>query len=607
MFHTRIAPLAAALALTLAPVAAHAAQVWTAGSTEKIRPDVAPRADASAKLAAAKNEFQAFQIVVTGPASGVSASAGDLTGPGTIGGVKLFREDLLDLKNASAVDGGTGRWPDALVPDVDDVVGEKRNAFPFDVKGGESRAIWVEVLVPADAKPGTYQGSVVVSSSAGEQTIPVTLEVWDFALPSTSSLRSSFGMSYGGSIEGHGLQGDANSKLRARYAQLGLDHRISLTGISDDGSNGLDHFDQYFGALMDGTAPTRLPGAKLTAAKYIGEETSVDEHAKWAQHFRAHGWMDRLFDYVCDEPPLTCAWNEINPRSAAAHSADPDFRTLVTTQIWDAQTHGVDGGIDLMVPVINWTDDKPGSAVAGDQRPRYDAFRSGKNKEVWLYQSCMSHGCGGTVNIGSPSESDRYFTGWPSYVVDASAVRNRAMEWLSFLERADGELYWETTAGYSHSPWANLWDFSGNGDGTLFYPGTPKRIGGQTDIPVASIRLKMIRGGMQDYEYLKLLADAGDRAGAEQIARDLFPNAYSTDVDPAKLESARAQLASRILQRQGKSVPSSLGTGSVAAENAGAGPAGGGCSTGGAGAGAIALLAVPGLLALRQRRAPARA
>ena len=598
--------VAAALALSLTPLAASAAQAWVAGAAEKIRPDAQPRADVEARLSAARNEFESFQVVVTGSAGRVSARATALTGPGTIDGVKLFREDLIQVSHASALDGGTGRWPDALVPDVDDVVGEKRNAFPFDVKEGESRAIWVEIRVPPDARPGTYHGSVTVSSDKDQWNVPVTLEVWDFDLPSTASLRSSFGLSYGGTRTAHpGLGQEASSALRGRYAQLGLDHRISLTGFSDDGSSTVGDFDRLYGALVDGSAPTRLPGARLTAVKYVGNETSVDEHAQWVKVFRDHGWFDRLFDYVCDEPPLTCAWGDINARGQAAHAADPAFQTLVTTQIWDAQDHGVDRDVDIMVPVVNWIDDKPGSPVAGDQRDRYDGFlSSGKTKEIWLYQSCMSHGCGGTVDIGNPSADDHYYTGWPSYMIDASSVRNRAMEWVSFLERASGELYWETTAGYAHDPWSSLWDFSGNGDGTLFYPGTPSRIGGQTDIPVASIRLKMIREGMEDYEYLKRVADAGDRDTAVRIARDLFPNAYTTDVDPARLMAARGQLAARILELEGKQVPAgTLADDTSLAGGGGGGGGGGGCGTGG-GAGALALLVWPGLLLLRRRLAP---
>ncbi len=581
----------AAAVLSLVPSAAFAVQVWVAGSSEKIRPDAAPRALAQASLAAARNEFEAFQIVVTGPATQVSARASPLVSRtrSAVDDVKLYRVDLIDARNASAADGGTGRWPDALVPDVDDVVGEQRNAFPFDVPAGESHAIWVEVHVPPDATRGTHVGEVRVHTGEGDATIPVTLDVWGFVLPSTSSLRTHFGLSYGVLGAGHGLWGDDGASLRARYAQLALDHRVSLGGVADDGSRvQFDHFDRFYGALVAGTAPTRLQGARLTSVKYVGGAGSVDEHRRWAQHAREQGWMDRLFDYTCDEPPLTCRWGDIPGRARAAHDADPEFRTLVTTQIRDAQDHGVAGDIDVMVPVVNWIDDKPGSSMAGDQRSRYDAFlASGPAKELWLYQSCMSHGCGGTVNMGSPSEQDRYFTGWPSYAIDASAVRNRAMEWISFVERASGELYWETAFAFSHDAWSSQWDFSGNGDGTLFYPGTPSRIGGHTDIPVASIRLKMIREGMEDYEYLKLLSDLGGADEAREMARSLFPDAHSTDASPERLMAVREAIAHRIMERTGES----LGAG--------------GCGSAG-GPGGGALIALPALAAMALGRAARR-
>jgi uncharacterized protein (TIGR03382 family) len=315
------------------------------------------------------------------------------------------------------------------------------------------------------------------------------------------------------------------------------------------------------------------------------------------------------------------------------HQADPEFRTLVTTTVWDAEAHGVLDGIDILVPVVNWIDDRPGTADAGDQRPRYDGFlASAPDKELWLYQSCMSHGCGGTVDIGNPSEADRSHTGWPSYMIDASAVRNRAMEWLSFLYDATGELYWETAFAYTKDAWRSQFDFSGNGDGTLFYPGTPARIGGQTHIPVASIRLKMIREGMEDYEYLRLLAAAGGEAQAREIARALFPHPYESDAAPEAVMSAREDLAVRILAATGRSagaVGGGDGAGGVAPGGDGAGGIapgggdgaagvapggkasqpvvagdagdGGGCgSSGGSGAGAV--LAVPALLALVGRR-----
>jgi len=163
---------------------------------------------------------------------------------------------------ASALDGGTGRWPDALVPDVDEVAGERRNAFPFQVAAGETRAIWVEVRVPPSAAPGAYAGSVAVTWDGGAATVPVALTVWPFTLPSTASLKSAFGFTYGAIPAGHGLGwGDAFAALRARYAAFALDHRVTLSHV-DDGYSALDHFDALYGASLDGAAPTRLPGAR---------------------------------------------------------------------------------------------------------------------------------------------------------------------------------------------------------------------------------------------------------------------------------------------------------------------------------------------------------
>jgi hypothetical protein len=586
----RFAAFAAALLSGAAAFPASAASVWATDGTEKIRPGAAPRTAATVHVSAARNEFEPFQIAVVGPAGGVRASATSLAGPGAIPAPRLYREALIDLRYPSALDGAAGRWPDALVPDVDGFDGEPRNAFPFDVPAGETRAIWADVFVPPGTPPGEYAGTVHVTWSGGEASVPVTLTVRPFTLPSTASLASAFGFHYGAIPAAHGLSGDGLAALRARYGVLALDHRVTLSHV-DDGSRSLDHLASFYGAALDGTAATLLPDARMTSAELMGPAQ------EWATFFDARGWLNRLFQYTCDEPPLTCAWSDIPARAASARTADPELRTLVTTTIQEADEHGVTSSIDVLVPVVNFLDDRPGnSRFEGNQRAAYDGFLAGSpRREVWGYQSCMSHGCGGTVDMGSPSESDRYFTGWPSYVIDASAVRNRAMQWLAFRYRLAGELYYETAMAYGHDPWTNQWDFSGNGDGTLFYPGTPARIGGTTHVPVASIRLEMIREGMEDFEYLALLSSAGGDAEARAIADRLFPNAYSTDVAPAVLMAAREEIAQRIvaLGATGSAVVGSGGAHDV--------PVAGGCAAGSTGAASL-LAVVPGVLAIRLRR-----
>jgi hypothetical protein len=342
---------------------------------------------------------------------------------------------------------------------------------------------------------------------------------------------------------------------------------------------------------------------------------SAAEHQDWATHFKQHGWFDRLFQYTCDEPPLTCQWSDIAARAAVARQADPAFRTLVTTDFDQAQKNGgaaALGAIDIMTPLVNYMDDRGpqnyGWTAGGETRSEYDAFLAqGPLKELWIYQSCMSHGCGGTVDIGNPSADQLYFIGWPSYMVDASSVRSRAMEWFSFRYGATGELYYETIqAYYDRDPWQSVYEFTGNGDGTLFYPGTPDRIGGQTEIPVASLRMKMIREGMEDFEYLKLLADLGDSATAKQIAQKLFPHPYQSDAKPEDLMGAREAIARKILTLSGKTAPpegASIASGSVARFEYLI--TGTGCSSATTGAGLLSVLVAPIALAwrgLRRRR-----
>ncbi len=533
------------------PLFVNAATVSAAGATFKVRRDQPPLASRSVGMSAARNEFEAFQILVTGPATGVRAAATALSGNGTsIGPVRLHREDLIRIGTTSAPDAivGAGAYlPDALVPDVDEIAGERRNAFVgFNVASGETRAIWGEVRVPASAPAGTYTGSVTVQFAEGSATVPVRLTVYDFTLPARASLKSAFGLSYGTLPAGHGISsaGTAFPALRARYDQLALDHRVSLS-THDDGDASMAHFDATYGPYVGGTAPTLTPGAALTSVQYLGGLVDTATLEAWYDHAAGQGWADRLLQYTCDEPPQTCAWTDIPGRLRAAKAANPAYRTLLTTtlgEVRDAEARygiSIQRDLELVVPVINMLDDKPGQRYAGPQAQTYAAFvASGPRKELWSYQSCMSHGCGGTSS---------YFTGWPSYMIDASAVRNRAMQWLEFLYGVTGEVYYETTMAYSHDAWSNQWDFSGNGDGTLFYPGTPARIGGTTQIPVASLRLKMIREGMEDYEYLKMLADLGDPGMARAEAQALFPAAYQTEQRPEALMAARDRIARRIV------------------------------------------------------------
>jgi MYXO-CTERM domain-containing protein len=553
-----------AAALSVAP-AVHAATVVSAvRETQKIRPtDPAPTAQSSIALSCARNEFCAFQIAVTAPSGAAltvsDVALGDLASPcaTTITGASalVYREGFLDVTTPSNSAGTTGQWPDPLIPKVDAFYGETRNAFPAQIAAGQTQGFWVEMLIPTDQPAGTYAGSATVTNAdATTAEISVSIQVRDFTLPSTSSLGSVYGFDWDGPCQGHfGGYGGAScddaqlEALNALYFRDALNHRITISSLVyappiTNGQGDFTTFDTLYGPFLDGTALTgknALVGAKITAITYSGDQVAAS-YAAWATHFKAKGWFDRVFDYTCDEPPNGCAWTDIPTRAAIVHMGDPDFRTLTTTSIQAATQNGVLSSIDILVPIINYMDGAQDDPYPGDQRASYDTFLQGANSLLWMYQSCEpSSSCSNGDVDGA--------VGWPTMFIDESAISNRMMQWMEFKYQVSADLYYDTTQAMdTQDAWTSQYEFGNNGDGSIWYPGKPSVIGGTHDIPVESIRMKMLREGMQDYEYLNLLTTLGDGAFAQTELAKVVTSAGSFASDPSVLEGARLEMAAEI-------------------------------------------------------------
>jgi len=168
-----------------------------------------------------------------------------------------------------------------------------------------------------------------------------------------------------------------------------------------------------------------------------------------------------------------------------------------------------------------------------------------------MYHACDSHGCDGP---GGPTQST-----WPSYMIDMQGAANRVMQWVAWKFQVEGELYYSMNESYGHAndPWENTRMSGGNGDGTLFYPGLPKRIGGRTDIPIESIRLKLIREGMEDYEYLAQFARLAGRQSADQFAAQIVRKSYLWESRPDVFLKVRKELGEaldRVVARSGETM-----------------------------------------------------
>lgn len=541
--------------------AAPAPWAYATHSLVKVRPGTLAPHQAAIGLELGRNECQAAQLVVEdgAPVFALGARAAPLAGPhGSKLPVELYREADLEVQHASNQEGAVGPWPDILIPDVDPIAHEKRNAFPYDAPGDVPTVIYAQLCAPHDAAPGRYRGAITLTAKDhAPLQFPVVVEVLHYTLPATSSLPTAFGFSGISAAHAHGLNANDPEQVLAitqRYAKLALMDRISLFGMTmapppfKKTAHGLQvdfrDYDRELAPFMDGTA---LPsGARFTSLELRGPAGKVSEADRVAYyeatvgHLKARGWLDRLFLYAPDEP-RPAQFAQVKDVARIAREADPRIRILLTA----SEQPGLAGVADLWTPNIVCMFPRPEGkmcpAMAGP-----DAYRADRKKgaKLWWYQSCMSHGCG-------PAEGPaaRVFTGWPSYMVDASAVQNRAMGVAAYRYGIEGELYYSTTEAYDGDPWTDVWRFHGNGDGTLFYPGTPARIGGKTDVPLASLRLQQLRDGLQDYELLELADANGLHDLAQRAAVKLVPKPWELDPDPTDWLHAREQLAEALDKR----------------------------------------------------------
>jgi hypothetical protein len=540
------------LLAALVAVAQAAPRLWIADESVKVRP-ADPPAQAGPlriQLAAAGNECAGAQIVVQGPARALSASAESMAGAAKPVPLTVMRVATVVLTHQSGPDGVAGEWPDPLIPDRDPLWNERRNAFPIDVAAGRAQALFVEACVPATAGPGRLKGAVRLTWKGGGAEVPVELQLRPFDLPATPALTTAFGFSGYSAAKGHGKKPDQGLALTRLYDTLALRRGITLSGGTQDapthtfvnGEARIDWtlYDAEVAPFLDGTA---LPEGSRWTSVELREPGKLTRDQRWAfrrawvRHFEERGWIDRLFVYVEDEPSED-RLPAVEARAAELQKDAPRMRRLVTTAVSRQLP-----SIDLWVPLLNCFAE-PASPTCPRPAPRA-AYPSAEAKgaALWWYQSCASHGC------GKDGTTDPRYAGWPSYMVDASATAARSMGTLAFSNRIAGELYFDVVYAYDHGdPWKTQWHFGGNGDGTLYYPGTPARVGGEHDVPIESLRLIQISRGIADHAYLTLCANLGDERFARAQAFALAPSLRAYSRDPRAYAAMRERLAGRIEQ-----------------------------------------------------------
>lgn len=475
---------------------------------------------------------------------------------------------------AYIISGSTGGVvPDPLIPFVDPYYNQTTNANPTSVAANNNQSYWFDILIPAAAPSGWYSGTVTVSNGGTTlATMPVVLGVWQWPsaqggeMPSTASLpffanatNEDYAIAclqyYGstsscGSFPGAG--GNSSTGLELTDNQLAilfLDHRMSWSRPTDPGTDtpGSGTWNTYWKWLMTGGTPPAgdptpmLSGAKDQAIVWNGASGLSTSAVGWLTYFSSIGVYSNFNPtfYPADEPGTTCSgtgsknWASVISAATIVHALTPPGQVLITGDMADANSCSAASSVDIFfVNAVNMDPDFADQGPHGNPCPttsypycltrsQYTTWEAtGSNKIVASYMGCSNSGTCGNGTQGF-SALDSYYN--PN--ADGTGVSNRAEEWASWLHNQYAQLYFSETQCWVNddhgcvagtNPWTSIYHFGNNGDGTLIYPSTSSGTShvGTVSTPFAlpSIRLELQRDGIQDYEYLHLLASDYSKA-----------------------------------------------------------------------------------------------
>lgn len=464
-------------------------------------------------LMAAKGESESFQLVIvngsrtmhTGRVRPLPLRMGDKAIE--VSDMKLWSVQSVSVETPSknSMVKPKELVPDPLVP-----------SDAFTIAAGEHQAVWVTIHVPRDAQAGQYTGKFEIYAPGFPlTTVPISLEVMDFVLPIRPQLRTSFGLWGKKGIDfAYELERDSPefNKMYELYAQVLLDYR--LTPREWPG------FDPSNPQAYDDWVQRRLAqGANILTMRFDSSPPS------WLRAFTDHlmqkGWFDMLYVRPGDEPEKehfakikkeVHNWREvvpsINMQIAGNQAACNEM--IGTVNVWCPLTSGFD--------------------------PQWSAVRQAKGEEAWWY----------VCNV----PPDPY----ANFQIDQQAICHRVLFWQTYIHHIDGLLYWNVINYRGGDPWRITPYWSGSsGDGALLYPGNRG--------PLPSIRLEVIRDGMEDYDYLAILAkcikacekmpeksDLVQRAKAALSLNDLYGDLRRYSRDRNTLLTRRKRIAQLIVQ-----------------------------------------------------------
>ena len=462
----------------------------------------------------------------------------------------------------------------------------------FNIAKNKNQCIWVDIYIPKSTEPGRYTGQVTIAEKdKGQQKIPLELTVRNFTLPDVPSLKTMLVVGYEGVNQRYlddaypddAENLEASRKILDKHFQMAHRHRISLIGGEEDAIN-----------QPHANWGPRLSGALFTPAQgYAGPGVgkgnsiySIGLYSKWT-------WKDEGKSGMHAHTDAWVNWFNKN-------AADTDYFLYLIDE---------SNNYPQIEQWASWIDSNPGP---GKKMPSFATLDiiNGINKTPSLDIPCAANYHATTRKVAAAAQQllaapDKHLCQYNglrpysgSFATEDDGISLRVIAWSQFKKNIDFNwFYWASTyydnyqggmgqtnvfnsaftfgaiSGQDPINGETGWNYS-NGDGVLFYPGTDRIYPAESyglKGPIASLRLKHWRRGIQDGDYLTLAAAINPTA-VNALVKRMIPKVlweYGVDeptdptyirtniswsTDPDVWETARAELAD-IIEGESNPVP----------------------------------------------------
>jgi len=544
------AVLAALLAAPAVPERTESAPVtaWVVSPLVRVFRDSEPPADPTTELhlSALRNEYESAQLAVrAAAATSVSVSVSPLTLAGTderlpadaarirtVGYVPV-KKNTPDTPAAEQERKAPSEFPDPLFPH------SSARLAP-----NVTQPFWITLRTPSEATSGLYRGSLTVATDTSALALPISIRVSPVCLPAARHLwmtnwisPNAIARSLGGAPWSEpfweALPAYARNLAEHRQNVVFTPLELVLPTRAPAGSLRFDftRFDRWVAifteagviGLIEGSHVAKRKGAwtsptfEFLPVKAVNDKqppapAQSDTRALLTalrDHLAEKGWLDRYVQHIADEPTrYNCqSWSKL---SALVKQWVPEFRRI------DAiHSPEVGGQLEIRVPQLDLLD---------QQRAAFQTEPNQPGAELWFYTCMYPRGT------------------YANRLLDYPLPKTRALPWLVRRLGCKGLLHW----GYnfwSPQPFEDVERSSlPPGDSFIVYPGA--------DGPLDSLRWEVLREGIEDYESLWLLDQAGAGDVADMLCKRLAEGPTTCERDPAVYSQVREALRAELERRR---------------------------------------------------------